>query len=109
MARQKAEDWRARLARLETSGLTVAEFSLRERVDARQLRWCKWRLSQETSRAARPTRGPGFAPVVIEATTVTSAGTSPIEIVLPGGASVRVGVGFDVETLRRVLAVMGEA
>ncbi len=108
MARQKAEDWRARLARFEASGLTVAEFSLRERVDARQLRWWKWRLAQEAvSSTARAVGAiPSFAPVVIEAATVTSSGSSPIEIVLPGGGSVRVGAGFDTETLRRVLAVM---
>ena len=109
MARQKAEDWRARLARLETSGLTVAEFSLRERVDARQLRWWKWRLSQGAAAAARPAAIPSFAPVVIEARAVGSASGCPIEIVLPGGQAVRVGAGFDAETLRRVLAVMGEA
>jgi hypothetical protein len=53
--------------------------------------------------------GPPSSPVVIEATTVASASGSPIEIVLPGGQAVRVGAGFDAETLRRVLAVMGEA
>ncbi len=85
--------------------MSAAEFSLRERVDVRQVRWWKWRLAQERQTSAPMT--PTFAPVVLETKPAAKA-RSPIEIVLRTGHRLRVRAAFDGETLARVVALLGD-
>jgi hypothetical protein len=58
-----------------------------------------------SSRAEAPANTPLFLPVTV---TAADTGSGPIELVLPDGWTVRVAAGFDVGTLRQLLAVLRE-
>ena len=109
MARHTAAEWRDRVARFDASGLTIDEFSGREKLEARQLRWWKWRFAKQEkpSKAPAPKRAktPSFLPVVLR---TTSAGvpSRPFEIVTRAGITVRVPADFDGTALLRLLTVL---
>ncbi len=85
--------------------MSAAEFSLRERVDVRRVRWWK---ALGAGAANVGADDPTFAPVVLETKPAAKA-RSPIEIVLRTGHRLRVRAAFDGETLARVVALLGDA
>lgn len=91
-----AERWQRLLARQRHSGLGVAEFCRQEGVSPPS--FYQWRRKL-TSQGARP-KQPSFVAV-----SVVSA--SPVEVVLPGGAVVRVP-GGDERSLRQILTLLLE-
>ena len=98
--RWRADDARAVLARLDSSGLSVPQFAAREGLDVQRL--YRWRAQLRTGRAKTPT------PAFIEVTPSVSAAATSIEVVLPSGHVVRVSDGFGEGALRRLLAVLDE-
>lgn len=109
MARETREQWEARVRRWQRSGLDAASFAAREGVKAQQLRWWRWQLGlgPRTRRAAEK---PQFVEVVLEGRSespVSARGEAELELVI-GQRRVLVRPGFDVESLRRVLAVLEE-
>jgi transposase len=102
MARTTAAEWAKRVERWQRSGLGAKEFAERERLDAGQLSWWKWRLK---TRAAAPPSA--LLPVRVVArrdpAPAAEPAVSPIEIALPSGARLRVVQGVDEETLARVV------
>jgi len=88
------EDARAVLARLEASGLALREFAEREGLDRQRL--YRWRA--QIGVAAKPT----FIEIARP-----SAG-SVIEVVLRSGHVLRVAVGFEADTVRRLVAILGD-
>jgi transposase-like protein len=95
--RWSAEDARAVLDRLESSGLSVRAFAAREGLEVHRLyRWR--RLLGRSGRVAR-SAGPAF----IE---VSRVATAIIEVVLRTGHVVRVPSVFEEQALRRVVSVL---
>jgi hypothetical protein len=115
--RGKERFWRRMLRRWQRSGLGVRAFCAEHGLG--EPLFYAWRRvvaerDQESARVhARPRRdgtdstsadSPVFVPVrVIDALT-----PAPLEVVLARGRVVRVGRGFDAETLRQLLAILEE-
>jgi transposase len=93
--------WRMVLARWKRSGLSVRTFCRAEGLNQGTFYW--WR--RELNRRDQPQ--PAFLPVRIlpERAEPCSGG---IEVVLANGRSVRVGAGFDPQTLVRVVELLEE-
>jgi hypothetical protein len=115
--------WREVIGRQRTSGLSIAEFCLRERVS--QASFHNWRReiarrNAETPKAAdvgKPrhrsaskavpasrSQAPAFLPVVVK----EAASAASVEIVLPDRTTVRVPPGCDGPTLVLILAALAE-
>jgi hypothetical protein len=101
------------------SGLSIAAFCRREGLTPHTFRWWRQELARRDCQAATdradPAPGPStdlvlrsaFLPVrVVPDEPQTPPGTTPIEIALPGGPTVRVTRGFDPQALDAVLAVL---
>ena len=103
--REKQGEWRRRLRRFDTSGLSVAEFCDAEAVSPASFYQWRKRLAaehveQDAGRGVRP-GGPGFVPVHVTA-------TAAVEIHLPNGARVCLP-GGDAEALRIAIEAAGRA
>ena len=83
----------------EREGLTYQELSERTGIARTKLSLWSWRLRRE-QRARN-----GFVEIVPRET--TSEAGSRLELILPGGARLLIARGFDEETLRRVLSLLG--
>ena len=92
--RWRAEDARAVLARLESSGLSVSQFAAREHLDPQRL--YRWRAQLGPA----GTSTPRFIEI--------KPAAAVIEVVLPSGLVVRVPEGFSEAMLRRLVAVLDE-
>ncbi len=115
MARRKASEWSALVARWKRSGKTAEEFGTEVGVEGRSLHWWRWALRKRgAARNAVMTSDeliPSFLPVrvverAVHAETVTALPGGSVEIVIDGRHAVRVGPGFDEGTLRRVLDLL---
>ncbi len=111
----KEQYWRGVIRRQGESGETVTRFCAREGVSAHRFYW--WRralrardrqstpdaqVSADNERASQDeAAGKSFVPVRFPSLT-----QAPIEMVHPGGWVVRVPVGFDPLSLRRILATL---
>ena len=98
---RKERQWRRWIREWQASGLTVRDFCDRHGLD--EHRFYAWR--RELGR--RDAEASPFMPVRIVSGDVPAAGR-PLEVVLPGGRTVRVAPGFDGPTLRQLLAVLEE-
>ena len=98
---RKEQHWRRLIQLWKNSGLSVRAFCARHHIT--QPSFYAWRreLQQRDSATA-------FVPVRV-VTDDQPAFSTPIEILLPGGRSVRITPGFDPATLRELLAVLQEA
>lgn len=93
------QQWAERLERFAASGLSVVAFCRSEEVSAQAFYYWRHKLSAQTS--ASPD-GPRLLPVRLTAPT-------PVEVVLPGGAVVRVALGCDLAFVRSLIdALAGE-
>jgi transposase len=115
MARRTARQWSRLVARWKRSGLSAREFGVKARVDYRSLHWWSWALGkrevQKNERTTLIEDAPAFLPVHIAQHDARSEQRSaglgePIEIVVDGRLAVRVGPGFDEDTLMRVLDLL---
>lgn len=119
--RLKAADWAALIDEWRQSGLSLPAFCQRHGLSRGTMqnwvykpalqRAVEEARAAEVPQADRPLRSapaPAFLPVRVAE--VTAASQSPdrtgVEIVLGAGRRVVVGVDFDPETLRRVVAVL---
>jgi transposase len=93
----KERFWRQVIARRERSGLTVRAFCEDEGLSEPSFYTWRRELARR-DRAAAQASAATFVPVQIVAEP-----NAAIEIVLPGGALVRVRPGFDRPTLRQVV------
>lgn len=92
------ETWAGRVRDWKRSGLTAVQYAERAGLNASTLGW--W-SSQLKVRAP-----PAVLEVVMQAAPDTGTLARSIEVVLTSGVRVAVPLGFDEETLRRVLSVM---
>ncbi len=95
----KEREWRQLLARWRRSGQTIRDFCTQWQVSEPSFYVWRRRLA-ERDRAA-----PQFVPVHVVADTPANT-ASPIEVVLGNGRRLRVGPGFDADTLQQLLALL---
>jgi hypothetical protein len=91
--------WRARLDRFAASALTVAAFCHREHVSVPAFYYWKRQLGDD--RQASAADAPRLLPVRL------TAGPPPAELLLPGGAVLRLTPGCDLDFIRSLLATLG--
>jgi hypothetical protein len=114
--RRTAQQWSEILERWETSGQSAREFGEQNGIEAERLWWWKWKLgsclkAELGATMSREEEAPQFLPVRVihraEASEPNVPGIgAPIEILVEQRHAVRVGPGFDEDTLRRVLTVL---
>jgi transposase len=97
---RKEQHWRRLIQLWRSSGLTVRAFCARHHLT--QPSFYAWRRELQQRDAAT-----AFFPVQV-VTDDQQAPSTPIEILLAGGRSVRITPGFDPATLRQLLAVLQE-
>lgn len=98
---RKEQQWRERFRQWRSSGLTVRAFCEERRLS--QPSFYAWRrvLAERDAEAAV------FVPVEI-VSELPAVARAPLELVVGEQHVVRVAVGFDAVTLRRLLAVLEE-
>jgi transposase len=94
--------WVERLDRFARSGLSPAQFCANEGVSLPSFYSWKRRLAADgtTESVPNPRPGPRLLPVCLPA-------SAPLELVLPGGAVLRIGPGCDLAWLRSVVEALG--
>lgn len=119
MASASRAEWAKRVERWRDSGLTVKQFAAETGLKASTLTYWKWKLRSSASDADFITSGEhhtvnhddrtlkSVAPKFVEMESVRTAAPAPVEIVIDGRLTLRVPIGFDEETLSRVLRVCG--
>ena len=90
--------WADRLARHFASDLSVAAFCVSEGVSVNSFFYWKRQLSSSASAFAAE---PRFLPVRV------LPAPAPVEVVLPGGAVLRLGPGCDLAFVRSLVEVLG--
>ena len=88
------QEWADRLARFDQSGLTVLDFCRAEGVAPQSFYLWKRRLAASAEPPA-----PEFLPIRL-------APTSPVEIVLPNGAALRLSPGCDLAFVRSLVQAL---
>src|SRR5512135_1179765 len=115
----KEKHWRRIFRRHQRSGLSVHAFCEREGLKDGNFLWWRRELNRRDREKTTshpnssdkavtpPSVSPVFLPVrVVDAGIEPARLTTPIEILLPDGPTVRVPVGFDPQTLGDILAVL---
>lgn len=97
---RKEQQWRRWIQLWQHSGLTVRAFCARHHLA--EPSFYAWR--RQLQQRADP---PPFLPVRV-LPDPGSTGDGPVDVLLPGGRTVRVWPGFDAATLRQVLATLQE-
>ena len=99
------EKWFDLLARWEASGLDAAAFAAGEGGPVTEQRLQRWKWKAKKLRGQGGKERPGF--IRLEPTRATEAVVvRGLEVVTATGRLVRVPVGFDAETLKRLLVVV---
>src|SRR4051794_8717606 len=98
---EKERQWRRWIARLQSSGSSVAAFCARPGLSP--ARFYAWRRTARRRDAERT----AFVPMHVVADAAATP-VRPLEVVLADGPVVRVAPGFDATTLRQLLAVLRE-
>lgn len=105
MIRASRDEWAKRVQQWKESGLEAAAFAESEKLNANTLRWWSSRLRRKPVAVRRP----AFVEVVAPrpaSPRAPSAKPVALELVIRHGVRVVVPVGFDENTLRRLLRVV---
>lgn len=94
--------WIERLQRFDAAGLTVLDFCRAEGVSTQAFYYWRHKLASPPTDADAATAD---APRLLPVRLVASA--APVEVVLPGGAIVRLSPGCDLTFVRAVLDALG--
>jgi transposase-like protein len=101
--------WRERLARQQTSGLTVRQFCREAGWPESAFHYWKRELQRRDGQSAAAQRKPPRqGPPALLPVTIGQAAPAPIEVSLPGGATLRVADGCDATLLKRVIGALEE-
>jgi hypothetical protein len=115
MSREARETWATRVETLKASGLSVADFAAKAKINPHSLSWWRWHLgsgrakSTRGRRRSRPGRSAAMAPAISPLTFVemrAAEATEGLEVVLRSGIRIKVHPGFDAATLAHVLDVL---
>jgi transposase len=97
--------WAERLARFATAGLTTAQFCAAEGVSVASFYLWKRRLTTPTPSTLPEPSGGADEPRLLPIRLPDQA--PAVELVLPGGPTLRIGPGADEATLRCLLRLLG--
>ena len=101
---ERAKHWSGLLEAWAGSGLSQAEFCRRRGVNGMTFAWWKRQLRRECEGSAK---GPSAESRRFVEVRLTSANqSSSYEVVLAHGRSIRVPLGFDAESLSRLIAAV---
>jgi transposase len=95
------QEWAQRLARFDSSGLSVLDFCRAEAIAAQSFYYWKRKLAAPADAPARAV--PDFLPVRLVSASPT------VEIVLPGGATLRLSPGCDLAFVRSLIDALAGA
>ena len=111
MGRETREVWKKRVERWENSGLTAEAFASRAGVRATTLRHWRWQLGAEgRGWKAQAKSKPRFVEVVSSGEPAGEPrGPDGFELVLAGGALLRIPARVESKALRQVVAVLAGA
>ena len=101
MGQAPRDEWAKRVERWKRSGLTAVAFAQREGLNAGTLFWWSSKLGRSAAEA------PPVVEVVVAP--MADARTAALAVEVRGGARVMVSVGFDGDTLRRLLRLLEES
>src|SRR5262249_55210346 len=90
------QSWAERLARFEASGLSALDFCRQEGIASQSFYYWKRKLAGAPD---APPATPQFLPVRLSA-------SAPVELVLPGGATLRLQPGCDLAFVRSLLEAL---
>jgi transposase len=93
-------EWAERLARFDSSGMTVLGFCRAEAIAAQSFYYWKRKLADPST--VPPATVPDFLPVRL-------ASSAPVELVLPGGATLRLSPGCDLAFVRSLIDALAGA
>ena len=96
--------WRQRLQRFERSGLSAAAFCVKEGVSPPS--FYAWRRRLQPSAQAAPGARPAADAARLVPVRLLAA-PPPVELVLPGGAVLRLAPGCDLAFVRDLVATLG--
>jgi transposase-like protein len=99
---RKEEHWRQRIHDWQVSGLSVSAFCARRGLN--QQSFYAWRRVLRR----RDSEKPHFVPLRLRDDDLPTPITPALEVLLASGRRLRVAPGFDVATLRQLLAVLEE-
>lgn len=110
MARASRAQWQKRVAEWVASGVGGTEFAARLGVKEATLRHWKWQLGNDDRRGGtrKAAASRGIAPRVIEVVmpAICEPRAAALILEVRNGAQVTVPIGFDEETLRRLVRVL---
>ena len=99
-----AEEWSRRLKAWTRSGVDLDAFAARRGISARSLRWWRWKLGSDTSKAGPDATALRLVQLHIDDNAPAAAATPAWEIVTARGHVFRVHRDVDAVALDRVLA-----
>jgi transposase len=98
--------WRQRLRRFDRSGLSAVAFCAKEGVSTPSFYAWRQRLRQPpTAPGTRPVAAPADAARLVPVRVLPVA--APVEVLLPGGAVLRVAPGCDLAFVRALVDTLG--
>jgi transposase len=104
----RAAEWAKRVERWQRSGLSAAEFGVREGLSGEQLSWWKWHLARKAA-AAKGSLGLAkmrFVPARIVEQSAPARSDSRVEVVLTNGRVMRIVGAVDVKVLTELIQVI---
>jgi transposase len=94
------QEWAERLARFDSSGMTVLDFCRAESIASQSFYYWKRKLAAPAE--APSALLPDFLPVRL-------APSAPVELILPGGATLRLSPGCDLAFVRSLIDALAGA
>jgi hypothetical protein len=110
MASEREAIWAERVAKWRESGLTSTAYAAEAGVNAKTLAYWAWRLGRqrhETSGKAKRRKRQERVEFVELVQPPPGTASLQVEVVLGNGTTLRVPVGFDEETVGRLLRLLG--
>jgi len=99
--------WEKRVQEWQESGLSAAEYALKIGANVNTLQNWHYKLQSRSTRSERTAAAEAGAVEFVEvATAAASVEYEPIEVVLAGGARLRVPSRFDEKALRKLVALL---
>ena len=102
------EMWRRHLKDWTASGLAADVFAERNALSVRSLKWWRWKITTDDEKAAKAAKAVRAGAAFVEVVPAPASRSTPpsLEVLTPSGFIMRVPVGFDEETLRRLVGVL---
>ena len=105
-ARCRAGYWQGHIRACESSGFSIAGYCRQEGLSTSSYHWWKRRLKAREESGVSGTTSVAAAFAEVPVARSVSEADPALEVVVRGGRAIRIGPGFDAETLARVLEVV---